>query len=296
MDYAAPMEPTALSRWTSRLAVFALLLLLTAFVLHRLFAMPTPVALNLVLMGYATALAAIAFGVTAAVRIWRRGGAGTARVIGGSLLSLFLFAIPLSLVVLARDYPPLNDVTTDTSTPPEFNALAIARGPWANATAYKADKFARVQTRAFPDIRPAKLTRSANEVFDLAVEVVKRQRMEIVRADPPADGAGARGVIEAVDRTLVAGFYDDVVIRITGGETASRLDIRSMSRYGRYDFGRNAERVRTLMREIETRVASTVPAVQEEDEGAGKDGKKRVKPDRDGDPKKANRRKKRARD
>ena len=80
-------------------------------------------------------------------------------------------------------------------------------------------------------------------------------------------------------------------MRGSGG--GSLLDIRSASRYGRYDYGRNAERVRALMHEIIGRVQSSVPAAGE----TAKDKKKQQKPGakqgKDGDPKSEGRRKSR---
>jgi uncharacterized protein (DUF1499 family) len=51
------------------------------------------------------------------------------------------------------------------------------------------------------------------------------------------------------------GFRDDVVIRVRPIAGGARLDIRSASRYGRNDFGANAERVLGLIEDIEEAVA-----------------------------------------
>ena len=75
--------------------------------------------------------------------------------------------------------------------------------------------------------------------------------------------------------TMILGFSDDVSIRVTGDDGASRVDIRSASRYGRHDLGRNVERVRALMREIVGRLESTIP-------GAAENRRKRTRPDKDG--------------
>ena len=64
--------------------------------------------------------------------------------------------------------------------------------------------------------------------------------------------AGRReGRIEAVARTPIMGFRDDVVIRIRPMGTGSRVDVRSASRYGYHDFGANAARVASLIEDID---------------------------------------------
>jgi hypothetical protein len=61
---------------------------------------------------------------------------------------------------------------------------------------------------------------------------------------------------------LLLGFYDDVVIRVEGDEERARIDIRSASRYGSHDLGRNADRIRQILKEIVVRLESVVPAAQ----------------------------------
>jgi uncharacterized protein (DUF1499 family) len=205
---------------------------------------------------------------------------------------------PLMLAVLAREYAPINDVTTDMRSPPEFSTLVKARNePGANSAAYPGEVYAREQARAYPDIKPMLVNRSSAEAFELVVEAVRKLKMEIVREEGPA-ADGSQGMIEVVDRTLIAGFYDDVAIRVTGDEARARVDIRSASRFGRADFGQNAERIRTLMREIVTRLEATVPTADGERISATKNpaGPAVVKRGQSSDPKSVYRRRSRIRD
>ena len=63
---------------------------------------------------------------------------------------------------------------------------------------------------------------------------------------PPRDG-----FIEAIARTLILGFRDDVVVRVRPTSDGTRIDVRSASRYGRHDLGTNAARVRKLIDDID---------------------------------------------
>jgi uncharacterized protein (DUF1499 family) len=279
MTLALTEIPSGSSRWCSRLAVFGLLVILVALILHRIFGMSTAVALNLVGVGILLAAAAVVSGLVATVDIWRHGRAGAARVLFGVSLGLAILTGPLLLLVAARGYPTLNDVTTDTADPPPFRTLAAARTGMANPVSYPAASFAAVQDKAYPDLRPLDVNRPPSETFDLVVEALKRLQMTVVSEEPPTEES-AVGLAEAFDRTLVIGFYDDIAVRVSpigdGEDAGSRIDLRSSSRYGQSDFGANAQRLREIMREIVARLEATVPAAGEGP--ADTPNKKNVKP------------------
>jgi len=263
MSLAKVEGATALARWTGRIALFSAVLLLFALVGHRFFGLATPVMLSLVTWAFAGAIFAMVLGVIAAVRIWRQGTPGLARVVTAFLIGLAMLAWPLSYLPELNSLPELNDITTDMVSPPAFKTLANVRKAPANGVAYHADPFAARQKASYPDIAPLMINRSAEETFDLVVDAIRRQRMRIVRETQPSKENGQQGSLEAVDQTLILGFRDDVAIRVTGQDMSSRVDIRSASRYGRHDFGRNAQRVRDVMGEIVKRLESTIPGAAE---------------------------------
>jgi uncharacterized protein (DUF1499 family) len=82
--------------------------------------------------------------------------------------------------------------------------------------------------------------------------VITRRKWRVVVDRPPQPGR-RDGQIEAVARTPIMGFRDDVSIRIRPDDDGSRIDVRSASRYGRHDFGGNASRIRSLLEDIEAR-------------------------------------------
>ena len=54
-----------------------------------------------------------------------------------------------------------------------------------------------------------------------------------------------RGFMEATDTTYWFGFKDDVAVRLRPvGDDATRVDVRSISRFGGGDMGANAARIR----------------------------------------------------
>ena len=254
-EVAAVQSPFA--RWARLTGVFSLQVLIAAIVLHRLLSLPTPVALALfggVLVGAAIA---VLLALVAYVAIWRDGRLGFWRATCGLLLGASIMAWPAVLVPLYRSMPAIHDVTTDLAAPPTFATLASLRGPDANRPDYPGDSVAARQQEAYADIRPVVVSRPVNETWEVLGETVKRLGWKVASETPPG-GKGKPGYIEAVDRTLVLGFYDDVVIRVSGDQRETRVDVRSASRYGEHDFGRNAQRIRKLFKELTYRLDETV--------------------------------------
>ncbi|MGH6991458.1 MAG: DUF1499 domain-containing protein, partial [Stellaceae bacterium] len=64
--------------------------------------------------------------------------------------------------------------------------------------------------------------------------------------------SGYIGHIEAVARTPIMGFREDVAIRVEPDGDDSRVDIRSSSRYFKSDLGSNAARISRLSDDLTT--------------------------------------------
>jgi uncharacterized protein (DUF1499 family) len=295
MTYVILDREPALSRWATRIALFSFGVIIAALFLHRLFGMPTPVAFNLFVCALLGAGLSILCAVVASVQIWNGGRPGTARVLFAVCASLAILAAPALMMMAVREYPMLYDITTDAADPPQFTAVAQLRTPGSNPVTYDGAG-AEEQRRAYPDIKPIVIQRPSDEAYALVLDAVKRLKMQIERDEAPDTDSGGEGSIEAVDRTLFMGFYDDFAIRVRGeGEERSRVDIRSASRFGMSDLGHNAERIRELMAEIHMRVESSTPAAS--DDGSDDRGKqKKLKRAKDADPKSVRRRKLRDRE
>ncbi len=256
MHHAATFQ-SPLARWSRNLAVFSAQLVVAAVVLHRLLSLPTPVALNIFVAALIGAAVAVLLALGSFVAIWRDGRLGAWSASIGLLLGVAIMAWPAGLVPLYRSMPAIHDITTDTTAPPSFVALATARSGLANAAAYEGAGVARHQLDSYPDIRPVIVARPVGETWEVLSETIKRLRWRIASETPPS-AKGQAGYIEAVDRTLVLGFYDDIVIRVAGNASETRVDVRSASRYGEHDFGRNAQRIRALFKEFKLRLDETV--------------------------------------
>jgi hypothetical protein len=258
-DYSTSIV-AASARWAWRIALFSVCLLLAALVLHRLATFPTKVALNLFAVGYIGASLALVTGLIALVRIWRTGFGGAGLAAAGIVLPLAALAGPLFYVTAYSNLPRINDVTTDLSSPPGFVALA-QRAEGANSSAYPGQPFAELQAKAYPDLRTLVLSRPVEEAFELVEETVRKLRWRVAAAEPPTGRPAKTGILEATDQTLVVGFTDDIVVRVEGGPLRARIDVRSASRYGTFDFGQNAARVRRFIAELQARAEATGPGM-----------------------------------
>lgn len=258
-----PLEepPSRLANWSRGIASFALLVALFAVVLTRgefVEAIPGVVMLGAALL---LALVAIACALGAFVVIWFGGNPGLGRALAGVGMSLLLLGYPTFIV--ARGYPwtPLADITTDFADPPRFEAIARVRPRGANSIQYAGAAAAQRQRAAYPDIVPLELAAAPEEAYRAALDVVTQRKWLVIDARPPQ--ANRRdGRIEAVTRTPVMGFRDDLVVRVRPSRTGAVIDLRSASRYGRMDFGSNARRIRSLRDDIEEEVGSQPAATR----------------------------------
>ena len=264
----------AAARWCSRIAFFSLGLLIMTLLLHRLFSMSTPVALNLIKLTMLGGLLALICGAIAVGQIWFHDGVGVPRIVVGSLVSLGILGWPLAKANEFRALPKINDVVTDPKYPVPFVRIRAIRAKDANPADYPS-QFAAAQQRAYPDLSPITINRPAREVFDIASAAVRRQNYVIVSEEPPGDTQQKPGLIEAYDRTFLLGFYDDVAIRVVGNGNNSRIDVRSASRYGQHDLGENAARMRRLLREIVVLLEESVPSAQDQIEQRKKKPRRR---------------------
>jgi uncharacterized protein (DUF1499 family) len=248
-----------LARWSSRGAIFSVSLIVLGVALHRISSLPTMVALNLFAVGAAGAALSALIGLMSLVGIWRRGYAGAGSAAVGILLPLAAAAWPLTFLPAFLNLPRINDIATDTAAPPRFAALAKQRTGDANPPEYAGARVAEEQQKIYPDLRTFVLDRSAEEAFELVEEAVRKLKWKVVATDPPASKPVKAGALEATDVTPLVGFTDDITIRVEGAGARTRVDVRSASRYGKADFGQNAQRVRRFLAELQVQVDSTAP-------------------------------------
>ena len=247
-----PMSQAAV--WSLRLAVFALAVAAVAVAITRFQLVDVPAGLAVFGSAILLDCLALLLAATAAVVIWKTGRRGLASALGGVVLACALLGFPAYLAFQSLRLPVLNDISTDISDPPEFSLSRIAtaarsgRNPRARSISER-----QAQRAAYPGVQPILLELEGDEAYQLVLKAVQALGWKIVESSKPGGRAGL-GHIDAVARTLVMGFPDDITIRIQPLAGQTKIDVRSVSRYGRNDFGVNARRIERFAEELQTQL------------------------------------------
>ena len=165
------------------------------------------------------------------------------------LLSTIAIAIPLSMLNKGKSVPPIHDISTDLVNPPEFVAIAPLRADAPNPVEYAGVEVATQQRAAYPELQTLNYTQSKSELVEATKQAIDHLGWQLVNID--AD----QGIVEATDRTMWFGFKDDVIVRITDNGSKRLVDIRSKSRVGGSDLGKNAERIHDFTEELDSILA-----------------------------------------
>jgi uncharacterized protein (DUF1499 family) len=245
-------EPTSrLAIWSRRFAVFSLPVAMLAIIIGRTGLLEFAPVLATFGAALVLAFIGIVLAFAAFVVIWRQGVGGLGYAVFAVLIGMALLAYPAYLGIQGYSLPPISDITTDPIDPPRFEAIARVRTRDANPVAYAGLYAAELQHAAYPDVEPLFTDVNAQEAYEATMTVLtKRRKWRVIDQRPPLAGR-REGHIEAVARTAIMGFPDDVVIRVRADGDGARIDARSASRYGRYDFGTNAARIKNLLDEID---------------------------------------------
>ena len=158
--------------------------------------------------------------------------------------------------------PFIHDVSTDTQDPPVFGKVVLAeRAAIENvntadyigkkAPVYKDEKpvgedlVSALQSKAYPEVGTLILSETKDVVFGEALATAKAMGWDI------KEEALAEGRIDATDTTFWYGFEDDITIRLREGNGGGTIvDVRSLSRIGGSDIGKNAARVSAFLEHL----------------------------------------------
>jgi hypothetical protein len=253
--FSAPYqsEPVSgLATWSRNLALFSIIAVVVSILIVRFGFLEMKPALATFFGALALAGLSILVGLAAFAAIWQNGSRGMSRILLALLIDAVILAYPAYLGLQYRKLPPIHDITTDPIDPPRFEALARLRsGEGANSAVYAGLYSAEQQRLAYPDIDTVELEVPPQRAYDVTLALVNKRKWLIIDERPPQPPRRI-GRIEAVARTPIMGFREDVSIRVTPDGEDSRVDIRSSSRYFESDLGSNAARVSKLIDDINT--------------------------------------------
>jgi len=253
--FSAPYqtEPvSSLANWARNLAVFSVVAVAVSIMIVRFGFLEMKPAIATFFGALGCAALSILVGLAAFVAIWQNGSRGMSRVLLAFLIDAAVLAYPAYLGLQYRKVPEIHDITTDPIDPPRFEALARLRnGEGTNTAVYAGLYSAEQQRLAYPDIEPVQLEIPAERAYQLALQLANKRKWLVIdeRAPQPPRRVGR---IEAVARTPIMGFREDISIRVAADGEDSRVDIRSSSRYFESDLGSNAARVTKFIDDLNT--------------------------------------------
>lgn len=159
----------------------------------------------------------------------------------GLTISVLILALMGWQFNTASSVPPIHNISTDVSDPPQFDKVVALRGENTNPLEFDAASIAPLQAEHYPWVKPFVSDASMEDAFASALAVVERLGLEVVNAD------AASGLIEATATTFWFGFKDDVAVRVRATDSGSVIDVRSVSRVGLSDLGLNARRIGEIL-------------------------------------------------
>ncbi|WP_342727291.1 DUF1499 domain-containing protein [Bradyrhizobium sp. B097] len=253
--FSAPyqQEPVSgLATWSRNLAIFSVVAVVVSIIIVRFGFLEVKPALATFFGALGLAGLSILLGLAAFAAIWQNGTRGMGRILLAFLIDAAILGYPAYLTYQYRKLPRIYDVTTDAIDPPKFEALARLRtGEGTNPAAYAGLYSAEKQRAAYPDIETVELETPVDRAYEMTLRLVNRRKWLVIDARAPQPPRRI-GRIEAVARTPIMGFREDVSIRVTPDDEDSRVDIRSASRYFDADLGSNAARVKKLIEDLNT--------------------------------------------
>ena len=253
--FSAPYQSEPFSRlatWARNLAIFSVVAVVVSVLIVRFGFLEVKPAIATFFGALGLAGLSILIGLAGFAAIWQNGTRGMSRILLAFVIDASVLAYPAYLAYQYNKLPPIHDITTDPIDPPRFEALARLRsGDGANTAVYAGLYSAEQQRQFYPDIEPVQLEIPVDRAYAIALRLVNRRKWLVIDERPP-QLPRRTGTIEAVARTPIMGFREDVAIRVTPDGDDSRVDIRSSSRYFDSDLGSNASRITKFIDELNT--------------------------------------------
>lgn len=162
------------------------------------------------------------------------------RAVAGTLISLVIIAPILFIVSKTHRYPLINDITTDTQSPPAFVKASELPANLGRDMKYNPE-FAAIQNaaEAYKDLAPLHMAGQPDEVYK-RVEILAGEvpNWQITGNDPQTR------TLEGIATSRLFKFKDDFIVQVRPAPNGgSVVEMRSKSRDGKGDLGANYHRI-----------------------------------------------------
>ena len=168
--------PTGTKMWWSRAiligAVVAAVLLPLGAVGSRLGIWTFSGGFLLLAAGTVLAAIGLVVGIAGIIAANRRGlSEDKPAVYLGTLISALILGTMGMQFYAASSVPPIHNISTDVTDPPQFDRLVAVRGDGSNPLEYDAEKLGPLQLEAYPWVETLATQASPREAFDRALDV-----------------------------------------------------------------------------------------------------------------------------
>lgn len=281
------------SRRSSRSAQYApfcalagLGLLVIAIAAHRLSLIQQP---DLVLIAAGSvffSFLALLLALKSFYNLWRSGDAGGRRALRAGFIAVVTLVPPALLLGQLAATPRIHDISTDLETPVQFNTVMgneadMLRGQKTDARIVLLERLGLSdltiqnslsidsmpdmlqQISAYPEISGRQYDSAQDHVLKAVIKVLKDQGLAATGTFGTA-GKDVDVSVEATAKTFVLGLRSDVVVRLRDEAEQTTVDMRAVSRYGRYDLGYNAQLIESFFNALDLEMRNAVPDAPEE--------------------------------
>ena len=287
--YERPVSRAAY--FAHRVAVFAFLLFVSAWGLHRFGPLSTPSFLAVALAAAGLSAVAVYFAAVGLGALWYRGARG-----GKASVAAVLFAaLPLAAFAYgAANYanlPPIYDVSTDIADPPDWLERPVAEPSWLGPRRDVTTADRQAQVARWRDLTGRRYEGALDRIYPAARKVAVAQGLvirfergapELALQELPESEAGKEEAVpDALDyipvpmprpaanapdeaglppgdpsiqgerRTFIFGFRQDVVIRLREEAETTLVDVRVASRDGDRDLGAGVAYIERYLRALD---------------------------------------------
>lgn len=200
---------------------------------------------NIFLAGSALGVLGLLLGIAAAIR------APDAPALTALGLCALIVLPVAGMALWARRYPPINDITTNRTAPPQFTQTAkLPENAGVNFD-YPGESFAQQQQAGYPDLRALSVNLTPSETFEVMVAAAEEELLWKVTV---IDGMTLS--LEGYEESTLFRFRDDFVIEARPAPGGSLVEMRSRSRDGRGDLGVNARRIQRFFTSLQSKAAA----------------------------------------
>jgi uncharacterized protein (DUF1499 family) len=213
---------------------------------------------QLLMIGLVFAALAVLSGIIALPMTYfsLRRRSGLSRAVIGMMLALLIILPIIFVVSQTRQYPLINDITTDTQKPPQFVTANQYQPKRGRDLSYNPQAGAiQNASPAYQDLAPLKMDGAPDEVFKkVAIMAGEVPNWQITRNDVQ------NRTIEGVATSKLFKFRDDFIIEVRPAEGGGNLvEMRSKSRDGKGDLGANYHRIMSFFRIVKAGPPVTQP-------------------------------------